>query len=258
MNVFAYIFKAGSERRGIAMLEKCTRPEEKIRARSSEEKARVREAIIAAGRELFSRESPEQVSLRRIAAAAGYTPAAIYRYFKDQQELFAYIRERDMHDAVDFLCHLIARKRDPKQRVLALFIGTADYWLEHMDEFVVLFPAAGAPRPDADETQPFGRSAVVQRLLALYYDAVQALFESLPRPPMPHRLAADTLLAAVHGSLVFPLMTPTMEWSDRRTMVHKLVTSVVSHWVPKGSAQGVGIRTGARAPASRPRRLQSA
>jgi AcrR family transcriptional regulator len=223
------------------MQEKCTRPEEKIRARSAEEKARVREAIIAAGRELFRREAPDQVSLRRIAAAAGYTPAAIYRYFKDQQELFAYIRERDMEDAVDHLCHLIARKRDPRQRVLTLFIGTADYWLEHMEEFLVLFPPGSMPYAidvSTDGAQAFGRSAIVQRLLALYYDAVAVLFESLQRPPLSHKLAADMLLAAVHGSLIFPQMTPSVQWSDRRSMIQKLVTTIVGQWVlaaqPKG------------------------
>ncbi len=215
------------------MQEKCTRPEEKIRARSAEEKARVRETIIAAGRDLFSREGPDQVSLRRIAAAAGYTPAAIYRYFKDQQDLFAYIRERDMEDAVDHLCNLIARKRDPKQRVLTLFTGTADYWLEHMEEFLVLFPPACITRAAEEDAHPFGRSPIVLRLLALYYESVEALFQSLPRAPMPHRLATDTLLAAVHGSLVFPLMTPTMDWPDRRLMVHKLVKAIVGQWTSK-------------------------
>ncbi len=213
-------------------MEKCTRPDEKLRARSDDEKARVREAIISAGRELFSRESPDQVSLRRIAAAAGYAPAAIYRYFKHQQDLFAHIREHDMLEAAHALCTLIERKRDPRQRVLALYIGTADYWLEHMDEFLVLFPPARATRPPTDEEHPFARSPGVLKLLGLYYGTVEELFDTLPRPPMPHRLAADTLLAAVHGSLVFPLMTSTMEWSDRREMVKRLVTSVVSYWVP--------------------------
>ncbi len=213
-------------------MEKCTRPDEKIRARSDDEKARVREAIIAAGRELFSREDPEQVSLRRIAAAAGYAPAAIYRYFKHQQDLFTHIREHDMLEAAYALCKLIERKRDPRQRVLALYIGTADYWLERMDAFLVLFPPARASRPAADEEHPFARSAGVRKLLALYYGTVKELFDTLPRAPMHYRLAADTLLAGVHGSLVFPLMTPSMEWSDRREMIKRLVNSTVSHWAP--------------------------
>ena len=47
---------------------------------------------------------------------------------------------------------------------------------------------------------------------------------------MPPRLAADMLMAAVHGMIVFPCMTRTMDWSDTRTMVKKLVTTLVLQW----------------------------
>ena len=208
---------------------------DRSRARSAEDKARVREAFIAAGRELFGREGAHNVSLRRVAAQAGYAPAAIYRYFKDQQELFSYIREHDMHEAADRLERVCRRTRDPVQRATRLFFATVDYWLDHMDHFLVLFPAPSTRASTADAgTVPFGSSPVVQRMLALYYDAVRALFDSLPRAPVPPRLAADTLLASVHGTLVFPLMTRTMRWSDRRAMARLLVKTVIAQWVREG------------------------
>ena len=215
-------------------MENCTRPADKIRARSDDEKARVREVIVAAGRELFSREGPDQVSLRRVAAAAGYAPAAIYRYFKSQEDLFLHIRERDVEDAVATLCDLVTRRRDPKRRVLALYIGTADYWLEHREAFLVLFPPARATRAPPEEEHPFARHPSVRRLLGLYYDSVDEWFDTLPRRPMAHRTAAQTLLAAVHGSLVFPLMTPNLAWPDHRQMIRRLVTDMVDHWEAAG------------------------
>ena len=210
----------------------------RTRARSDEDKTRVREVFIAAGRDLFAREDPARVSLRRVASAAGYAPAAIYRYFKDQQELFAYIREHDMQQAAERLARVCARTRDPVERTRRLFRATVDYWLEHIDHFLVLFPAPRAEAPPvAQGAQPFGRSAVVQQMLALYYDTVQAMFDSLPRAPLPPRLAADTLLASVHGTLVFPLMTRTMAWSDRRQMARLLIDTVVDAWSRAGTTR---------------------
>jgi len=212
-------------------------PKARGRARSDEDKALVREALIAAGRTLFSREDPATVSLRRIAAAAGYTPGAVYRYFKDQQELFAYIRAHDMQQAAERLARVGARTRDPVLRTRRLFQATVDYWLSHIDEFLVLFPPpSAAPIDVSGGTVPFGRSPVVQRMLAIYYDTVQAMFDSLPRAPLPSRLAADTLLASVHGTLVFPLMTSTMAWSDRRRMARLLIDTVVDAWAAQGRA----------------------
>ena len=113
-----------------------------------------------------------------------------------------------------------------------LFFATVDYWLEHMDHFLVLFPApSDRPFVPAPGTQPFGRTPVVQRIMSLYYDAVLEMFDSLPRRPMPPRLAADMLLALVYRTLVFPLMTRTMEWSDTRTMARRLIQTMLDQWV---------------------------
>lgn len=207
------------------------------RARSPEDKAKVREAFIAAGRKLFAEEGPSGVSLRRIAAEAGYAPGSIYQYFADQQDLFFQIRAHDMHAATEQLRQLIARTRDPAKRVEKLFLGTAEYWLSHMEEFLIIFPAPStrAPAPSPAGSLPFGRSPVVQDSLRLYYETVEAFFDTLAHPPMPPRLAADMLMAAVHGTIVFPCMTRTMDWSDTWSMVKKLVTTVVMQWSASGT-----------------------
>ena len=48
------------------------------RARSPEDKHKVREALIAAGRKLFTENPPSSVSLRRIAAEAGYAQPILH------------------------------------------------------------------------------------------------------------------------------------------------------------------------------------
>jgi AcrR family transcriptional regulator len=206
------------------------------RARTPEDKAKVRDAFIAAGRRLLAEGDPSRVSLRMIAAEAGYAPGAIYQYFADQRELFFHVRARDMHAATEQLRRVIARTRDPAKRVQKLFVGTADYWLAHMEDFLIIFPAPSAQDPKvAPGAVPFGKSPVVQESLDLYYETVDGFFRTLPRPPMPSRLATDMLIAAVHGAIVFPCMTRTMEWSDTRAMVNQLVTTVVRQWKSAGS-----------------------
>ncbi len=202
------------------------------RARTPADKAKVREAFIAAGRKLFADEDPATVSLRRIAAAAGYAPSAIYQYFEHQQDLFFQIRAHDMQACTEQLRQLISREKSPAQRVLKLFVGTADYWLKHMEAFLVLFPAPTMrPSPGVIGGElPFGQSVAAQEGLNLYYETVEQYFQTLARPPMNVRLASDILIAAVHGMIVFPCMTRTMDWSDTRTMVKRLVTSVVADW----------------------------
>ncbi|WP_375542078.1 TetR family transcriptional regulator [Paraburkholderia sp. CNPSo 3274] len=48
------------------------------RAKTPEDKAKDRQAFVEAGRRLLAQEDASQVSLRRIAVEAAYSPASIY------------------------------------------------------------------------------------------------------------------------------------------------------------------------------------
>jgi AcrR family transcriptional regulator len=54
---------------------------------------KVREAIIDAAEAIFSAEGEEGISMRRLAEAIDYSPAAIYKYFASKDDLFDSIRE---------------------------------------------------------------------------------------------------------------------------------------------------------------------
>jgi hypothetical protein len=82
----------------------------------------------------------------------------------------------------------------------------------------------------------------VVRTLDLYYTTIEEFFDSLPRRPLPHRLAADTLLAAVHGIIAFPRMTRTMKWSDIAKMADVVINGMVDHWIAEASASSSGKR----------------
>lgn len=203
-------------------------PASKGRARGDDDKAKVRLAFVAAGRHLLATEDPAKVSLRRIAAAAGYSPGSIYSYFPDARALYRAVRERDMEEASAAFEQLLAAHTDPEHGLRHLMLGTVQYWLSHADHFDILFAMPGRKAAVADDS--FGQSAVVLRALAIYDGAVQAYFDSLPRHPMPIRLASDALLAAVYGMIAFPRMTQTMPWSALPAMAGVVVDAMLAQW----------------------------
>ncbi len=201
------------------------------RAHRDEDKAKVRQAFVEAGRQLMATEDPAKVSLRAIAARAGYSPGSIYQYFQDHQALLIAIREVDMNAATDRFEDIARRIKDPVERVRELFLGTVAYWLAHLDQFDVLFSRPPSRPPLIDrEGVPFGQSPAVLRSLGVYYAAVEALFATLPSPPMPARLAADTLIATTHGIVSFPRHTRTMQWSDTEAMAKAAVEALLAAW----------------------------
>jgi len=203
----------------------------KTRAKSDEAKKDVRQAFIAAGRALLSRGDGADVSLRQIAAAAGYSPGAIYQYFGDHRELLMAIREQDMLDAVIAFEQISLREQDPERRVKQVFLGAARYWLENFDHFLVLFSLPpNKPPVKTSEGVPFGRSSIVVRSYSLYDRIVRELFASYGSPPVPVKVAVDTLIAATHGIVSFPKHTRTMEWTDTMVMAEQVIDALLAAW----------------------------
>ena len=168
------------------------------RANSAEDKAKVRQALIETGRHLFAIEGAARVSLRRIAAEAGYSPGSIYQYFQDHHALRIAIRELDMNQATDHFEAFAARIKDPVARVRKLFLFTVEYWLDHLDQFDALFGRAPhLPPLVTDAGVSYGQSPTVQRSLRVYYGAVDALFDGWPSRSLPARLAAAKQLRPV-------------------------------------------------------------
>ena len=192
---------------------------------------------MAAGRRLLVSEDPAKLSLRRIAAEAGYSPGTIYRYFPDQRALYRAVREQDMEQAIARFKRIASRTRDPAERVRKLFAGTVRYWLAHADKFDVLFAQPEVQVHIRTEGEPFGQSSVAQRALGIYYSAVESYLDSLPQPPLPSRLAADALLGAVYGIIAFPRMTPTMAWSNVAKMADMIVAGMLAHWSNEAHAR---------------------
>jgi AcrR family transcriptional regulator len=206
------------------------------RAHTAEDKARVRQQFIDVGQRLMMTEPPEAVSLRRIATESGYSPGTVYQYFRDHRELLFAIREFDMNAATDLIEAAAAGEADPALRVRKLFLGSVRYWLDHLEHFDLLFSGPlREPHPDSDSI-PFGQSAAVRRSLKLYRDAVESFFESLPRRPMDAVTAADILIAASHGIVAFPRLTNSMAWSDTGEMAKEAIDALLRAWIDKSHA----------------------
>ena len=66
------------------------------RARSREQIAEREEAILTAASRLFEEKPYEEVTLRSIAAEAGFTRSNVYRYFESREAIFLELYRRDV------------------------------------------------------------------------------------------------------------------------------------------------------------------
>ena len=85
--------------------------------RRERDKEAMRRRILDAAKQLFAKEGFDNVSLRRIASRIEYSPAAIYRYFKNKREILSVLREEGFARYVARQQKGIETIPDPMQRL---------------------------------------------------------------------------------------------------------------------------------------------
>jgi AcrR family transcriptional regulator len=107
--------------------------------RSAEAAERERAAILTAAERLFAARGYVGVSMRKVAAEAGSSPAALYRLFPHKRALLRTIWEDALAGLDETLERAAAGHADPVARLGALGRAYVDFWLAHPDHFRAMF-----------------------------------------------------------------------------------------------------------------------
>lgn len=114
--------------------------------RKAREKQEVKDQILDAARKLFVREGYESVSMRKIADQIEYSPATIYTYFKDKDEILDSLCEETflkLHRERLAAIHLA--KGDPLEDLRLGMETYVRFGIEHPDHYIVTFVLKAAP-----------------------------------------------------------------------------------------------------------------
>ena len=90
-----------------------------------------RELILDAARKVFEADGLEGASLRAIAAAAGYTPAALYFHFESKEAIYAEVLRTSLTDLGQAVNRSIARTKTPVDRLRAAAMAFFRYYSDN-------------------------------------------------------------------------------------------------------------------------------
>src|ERR1700681_735124 len=87
--------------------------------------------ILAAARRVFEAEGLDGASLRAIAAAAGYTPAALYFHFDSKEAIYAEVLRQSLADLGSAIARAIRRAKPPADRLRAAAMAFFCYYADN-------------------------------------------------------------------------------------------------------------------------------
>ena len=211
---------------------------------------------MAAARELFARLGYDAVSMRKIADAIEYTPAAIYVHFADKEALFRELAAADFR-ALAGVVAATAGVADPLQRVATVGRAYIEFGLKHPNHYRLMFmtPQTSACAKSLTPEQTAHRGNPAEDAYAfLRASSAEAIAKKLVVPFFAEPdLLAQTFWAGVHGLASLQITMgadPWIDWtavSDRiAAMVWTLVRGVArdpdAYPLPKAARRAKAAR----------------
>ena len=186
--------------------------------RRDRQKLETREAIFRAAVELLDEAGYDAFSLRRLAARVGCTPTAVYRHFRDKDELVSAVMMDGYAAFTRSLREAGTHSSDPFVRLDALGQAYVEFGLAHPVMYRVLF----MQRPDIWERMPPERveSVCGSDAFALLAGAVRGAVATGRSKTHNVEGASLALWALMHGIVSLCLAMPRLAApAERRKMI---------------------------------------
>lgn len=183
----------------------------------------LRDRIRSTARDLFAREGYESVSMRRIGAAAGCSPMAIYRHYENKEELLLSLCEETFARMIRLLD---AERRKPGTRLEQLrrcVRAVVDFHLSHPNHYKVTFMTQMPPGPVAQRKVAIGQP-VMDRLRTGVRECAE---EKGMENDIDVEMVAQIIRIAIHG-LAGQLITTghCYPWKDPERMKNEVIRTV--------------------------------
>lgn len=208
--------------------------------RRARQKAELQEHILDAARELFARQGFEAVTLRKLAAAIEYAPAAIYGHFKDKEELVRALCLRDCDQlSAEFV--KLASLADPLERIAAAGRTFVSFAAENPNHFRLLF--LQHKQLTEDEAMRARKGDPARDGYAFLRQAVQqAIDQGLLRAELREaELLAQTFWAGVQGVASIEIAFRGDPWVELRPLALR-ATAVIDALLTGFARPGVWPR----------------
>lgn len=150
-----------------------------ITDRKEREKQEMRKLIINAAMEMFIKEGFDKTSIRNIADKIEYSPATIYLYYKDKDELLYEVQGQAFLELYNAFVRDVT-STDPMERLGQLLHSYVNFGFEHPDLYDLMFILRSPMKavndndwPNCDEAYGFLGDTLLKCIDKLRYENVQ-------------------------------------------------------------------------------------
>lgn len=196
-----------------------------ITERREREKTELRDKILAEAKEILIKEGQDNLSIRNIASAVEYSPATIYLYFKDKDEIVYELMEMGFGLMLEKLSDSF-QEDDPVLRIQQVGLGYVAFGLSNPEWYHIMFNSS-KPIQHLERCEAEWGPGI--RLFDFLVSACEEVIQQGRADAGDARLLALQLWSVVHG-LVTLFHSQRLEMVEKNAgpdLVHKTIESMM-------------------------------
>ena len=163
--------------------------------RKEREKAELKELILQAAKKLMLKGGQEGLSIRKIANDIEYSPATIYLYFKDKDEILHELMEMGFHKLNKYLMSSFAEE-DAVRRIYLIGEAYIKFGLENKDWYDLMFTSDKPMKHIEKCCEDWDQGMLMFDFLA---NTCKEAIQKLSLKSQDERILALQLWSCVHG-----------------------------------------------------------
>jgi AcrR family transcriptional regulator len=195
-----------------------------VQERKARQKENLRQEILDAARDLFAHQGVESVSMRKIAERIEYSPATIYLYFSDKNEILKTLCDETFSRLQQKTQAIKEDKSEPLDSLRRGLRAYIEFGLQNPNHYMVTFVLAG---PALHEPQKHQVLDSGQRCFNNLRGMVRKCIEEGLFRIDDVEEASQVLWAGIHGITTLLITKPDFPFVEQTRLVERVVEVLV-------------------------------
>jgi AcrR family transcriptional regulator len=198
-----------------------------IKERKEREREEMRDLIINAAGEIIKKEGTESLSIRKIAARIEYSPAIIYHYFKDKDEIVNSLLKTSYQKITRIMSSVQVSSDSPEQKLEEMFRNYINWALEMPDEYMAIM-LSSSPAIIEHTSVLFKGASFKRPAIGIFFQCLKEIYKNLDDALI--ELTAQVLWTATFGLIIRLITEKDLDMDQRKMLIEhqiKLTVDVI-------------------------------
>jgi len=183
--------------------------------RKERERREKQELILNTAAEIMKKDGIDNISIRKIAHRIEYSPAIIYHYFRDKNEIIGHLMKRGYQKILDGLASAQNTTDDPQEKLRQMTRNYIEVSLQMSDEYKAV-QLNSTPGVVAQTASLFKGAAAKKPALKILFQGLKEIYRDRDIDDSVIELTAQIIAASTFGLIIRLIMEQDLISEEQR------------------------------------------